>query len=266
MRSVALRTRINQITIMMGVSFLFYQLTNWEQGVWVLFSTIVVAGPISTVLGFEKSKDRVLGTLAGVLVAFCLEYYIYYMPSQLPIVGVCVAMFVGFMVTRPYKYFVIMITTCTCLGYTYMNMPFTSFEPASYVVYRMAGVFVGVSVFLVLQKFVFGNGNAKLELIETSHNTLLKLQASLRQYQANQTLLTAYQCATDIFSNSTSIKSYVNTSHYVLGSGGQAELRYANKVVMLSNRALKLLVDTPNVSPEKIAKLLHIIDLELERG
>jgi uncharacterized membrane protein YccC len=264
MPSVALRTRINQITIMVGVAFLFYQISNWVQGIWVLFSTLMVVGPISTFLGFEKAKDRFLGTAVGVLIAFCIEYYVYWFPSQLPIVAFVVAVLVGFMVTRPYKYFIIMITTCTCLGYTYMNMPYTSFEPISFVVYRLLGVFAGVLIFLVVQHFWFGTGNAKLELLETSYGTLTKLQTTLQQYLANQTLMNAYQCATDIFNNSKELNNYVRTAHYVLDGDGQGELRYARQVITLNNRALKLLVDTPTVSAKQIEKLLHIVDMKLE--
>jgi uncharacterized membrane protein YccC len=265
MPSVAFRTRISQITVMVGVAFLFYQITNWEQGIWILFSTMVVAGPISTFMGFEKAKDRFLGTIVGVLIAFGLESFIYFLPSLLPVVGVVLAMVLGFMMTGPYKLFIIAITTCTCLGYTYMNMPYTSFEPVSFVVYRLLGVFAGVMIFLVLQQLVFGTGNAKLELLESSHNTLLKLQSALRQYEADQSRITAYQCATAIFSDSKYINNCVNTAHNVLGSGGQSELREARKVLMLGNRAIRLLVDEPGVPIQKIYKLLHVVNLKLAK-
>lgn len=265
MPSVALRTRINQITILIAVSFLIYQITAWVEGIWVLYSTIVAAGPISTFLGYEKAKDRFLGTLVGVLAAFCLETFVRHNPSLLPVIAVGIAMMVGFMVTRPYKYFIIMITICTCMSYTYMNMPYTSFEPVSFMIDRTVGVFVGVMIFLVIQEFVFGTANAKLELLETSHGSLKKLQGSLRQFQANPSLMTAYQCATDILMNSKDIKSYVGTAHYVLGTEKGLELRYARQVLLLNNRALKILVDEPAVSMQKVQKLLHIVDLKLER-
>lgn len=265
MPSVAIRTRINQITILIAVSFLFYQLTDWVEGIWIPYSTIVVAGPISTFLGFEKAKDRFLGTLVGVLVAMCLEFFLRHNPSLVPVAGVVIAMFLGFMVTRPYKYFIIMITICTCMSYTYMNMPYTSFAPISFATDRTIGVFVGVTIFLVLQRFVFGTANAKLELLETSHSTLEKLQNSLQQYQANPDVLTAYQCATDILMNSKDIKSYVGTAHFVLGDKQEGELTYARQVLSLNNRALKILVDEPTVSTQKLEKLLHVVNLKLER-
>jgi len=181
MSSVATRTRVNQITIMVGISFLFYSITDWVEGIWIVYSTLVVAGPFSTFLGFQKGKDRFLGTLIGVLVAFCLEYYLRFNPSHLPVVAFLIAIIAGFMVTRPYKYFIVIITICTCMGYTYMNMPYTSFAPTSFVMDRVIGVFVGVSIFYVCQRFIFGTGNSKLELIEEGHETLKKLQTTLMQ-------------------------------------------------------------------------------------
>lgn len=266
MSSVALRTRVNQITILVGASFLFYQITGWEQGIWVLISTLMVAGPISTFLSYEKAKDRFLGTLVGVWVAFLLEKFLHIFPAFLPLAAFLIALLIGFMVTRPYKYFIIVITICTCMTYTYMNMPFTPFEPASFVVDRSLGVFFGVLIFLVLQQFVFGTSNAKLEMLEASQTALVKLQTTLRLYQENPTLMGAYQCATDIFANTKDINGYVKTAHYVFGQEDNDALRYARQVMRLNNRALKLLVDEPTVSPEKMARLLHIVDIKLERA
>ena len=266
MSSVATRTRVNQITIMVGISFLFYSITDWVEGIWIVYSTLVVAGPFSTFLGFQKGRDRFLGTLVGVLVAFCLEYYLRFNPSHLPVVAFIIAVVAGFMVTRPYKYFIVIITICTCMGYTYMNMPYTSFAPTSFVMDRVIGVFVGVSIFYVCQRFIFGTGNSKLELLEEGHEVLKKLQTTLMQYRDNPTLMTAYQCAEDVFANTRDINSYIDTAYYVFGNETNDELRFAKKAVMLNNRAIKLLVDESMVSQDKINKLLHIVDLKLERG
>lgn len=265
MSSVATRTRVNQITIMVGISFLSYSITDWVEGIWIVYSTLVVAGPFSTFLGFQKGRDRFLGTLIGVLVAFCLEYYLRFNQSHLPVVAFLIAVIAGFMVTRPYKYFIVIITICTCLGYTYMNMPYTSFAPTSFVMDRVIGVFVGVSIFYICQRFLFGTGNSKLELLEEGYETLKKLQTTLKQYRDNPVLMTAYQCAEDVFSNTRDINSYIDTAHYVFGNTTNFELRYAKQVVLLNNRALKLLVDEGPVSGEKIDRLLRIIELKLER-
>jgi len=75
----------------------------------------------------------------------------------------------------------------------------------------------------------------------------------------------AYQCSEDVFTNTRDINSYIDTAHYVFGNETNDELRFAKQVVMLNNRAIKLLVDEPLIALDKIDKLLHIVDLKLER-
>ena len=265
MSSVATRTRVNQITILAGASFLFYAISGWNEAIWILFSTLVVAGPFNTFLGFGKAKDRFLGTLVGVFIAFCLESLLRFVPSILPIVAYCIAFIVGFMATRPYKYFIIMITVCVCLSYTYMNAPYTSFTPILFVIDRTLGVFVGVLIFLLFQKFVFGTGNSKLELLEEGHDNLKRLEASLQQYQASPDLMTAYASAENIFNSTQAIKSYIDSAHLVLGKTITPEVVYARQVIRLNDRAVRILIDEPAVAPGKIAQLLHVVDLKLQR-
>ena len=262
MQSVANLTRVNQIVILIGISFVFYELTNWEQGIWILISTVVVAGPFSTFLSYMKAKDRFFGTLAGLVIATLIEYYLAYNPSQLPVAAVVLAFIAGFMVTRPYKYFIIMITAITCMGYTYMNVPYTSFSPMSFLVDRGMSVFGGIMVFLLLQKFVFGNGNSKIELLEESQNTLNKLQKTLLEYQQNPSIVTAYKCAADIFEYTKDLKSYVDSAGIVFTKDLNKETQYARQVLSLSKRALKLLIDKPEVVASQIDKLLHVVTLK----
>ncbi len=264
MQSVATRTRTNQITILVAVSFLFYELTNWQQGIWVVISTVVVASPFSTFLGFEKAKFRFLGTLVGLLIASGVEIYLRFNPDQLPVVSVLIAFIVGFMATKSYRYFIIMITTCTCLGYTYMNMPYTSFAPLSFLVDRALGVFAGIAIFYAMQRYVFGENNSKLELLEEAHDTLIKLQVTLSEFKAQPTLVSAYKCAADIFANTKDIKNYIGTADMVF-SKQHSETLYARQVLTLNNKAIRLLIDQPVVAMPQIDQLLHVVTLKLER-
>ena len=266
MQSVATRTRVNQITMLVAVSFLFYELTNWQQGIWVIVSTIVVAGPFSTFLSFEKGKNRFLGTLIGLVIASGTEYYLRFNPPQLPVIAVIIAFIAGFMATKPYRYFIIVITTCTCLGYTYMNMPYTPFAPMSFVIDRAMGVFVGVLIFYVMQRFVFGTENSKLELLEESVDTLGKLQKTLQEYQDTPTLTNAYKCAADIFANTKDIKNYIDSAHLIFGTKPNPHLRFARQVLMLNNRAVRLLIDQPMVVTHRMDQLLQVVTAKLARS
>ncbi len=265
MQSVATKTRINQITLLVGISFLFYELTNWVEGLWVIISTVVVLGPFSTFLGFEKAKDRFLGTLVGLFVAAGVEYYLRFNPSHLPVVAVIIGFVAGFMATKPYKYYIIMVTLCTCIGYTYMNEPYTSFAPMSFMFDRAMGVFVGVLIFFLMQRFVFGEGNSRLELLEESLEALKKLQLTLQQYKDTPTLVTAFTCAADIFQNTKDIKSYIGSVNLVLSNPRGHEVIYAQQVLALNQRALAMLIDRPTIEISQIDRLLHIVTLKLDR-
>lgn len=266
MQSVATRTRVHQVTILVAVSFLFYALANWVEGVWVVISTVVVAGPFSNFLTFEKAKDRFLGTLVGLVFAAGLEYYLRFNPSHLPVIAVIMAFFGGFMVTRPYKYFVIMVTMATCMGFLFSNAPYTSFTPVSFLIDRGIGVFIGVLIFFAIQRFVFGDGNSKLELLEEGHNTLTNLQKSLLAYKANPSLSTAYECSADIFAHTRDLAAYIEAAPLVFSEKKMnAETRYGKKVLMLNNRAIKLLIDESTVNMAKIDRLLHIINVKLDQ-
>lgn len=265
MQSVATRTRDSQITLLVAISFLFYECANWEEGIWVVISTVVVAAPFSTFLSFEKARNRFLGTLVGLVIAACVEYYVRFNPSQFPMVAVIIAFIAGFMATKSYRYFVIIVTLCTCMGYTYMNMPYTTFAPMSFLMDRAIGVSVGVMIFYLMQKFVFGDANSKLELLEESYNTLTKLQKTLLEYKESSTLTTAYKCAADIFSNTRDINSYIGTANLIFGATSNPEVRYAKQVLTLNNKAINLLIDQPNVALDEIDQLLHIVTLKLAR-
>jgi uncharacterized membrane protein YgaE (UPF0421/DUF939 family) len=265
MQSVATRTRTNQITILVAISFLFYEMTNWQQGIWVVISTVVVAGPFSTFLSFEKAKNRFLGTLVGLFIAAGIEYYLRFNPDQLPVVAVIIAFFIGFLATKSYRYFIVLITTCTCLGYTYMNMPYTSFAPMSFVIDRAMGVFVGILIFFLMQHFVFGNHNSKLELLEESVDTLTKLEKTLVTYKTSPTLTTAYECAADIYTNTRSLQNYLGTSNLIFGAQNYSELRFAKQVLMLNDRATRLLIDEPTVVMRQIEQLHQVVTLKLAR-
>lgn len=265
MQSVATRTRVNQLTILVGVAFIFYQCMNWVEGIWVPISTIVVAAPFSTFLSFEKARNRFLGTFVGLLIASCLEYYLRFNPGQLPEVVIMLSFIVGFMVTKDYKFFVILITICTCMGFTYMNMPFTSFEPLSFLVARGMGVFAGIVLFLFMQKFVFGTSNSKLELLEEAVGALNRLNTSLENYFNSKDVFTAFQSSADIATSIKDLKSYTATSTFIFGEAFVPEVAFSKKVLMLNSRAIRLLIDENEVNEEKLKKLSNVVQQELNR-
>lgn len=265
MQSLATRNRAIQITILIGVSFLFYQLTNWQHGIWVVISTTAVVTPFSTFLTVQKAQFRFLGTMVGLVITCAIEYYLKFNPSHLPVLTVIITFIVGFMALQSYRYFIIMITLATCLVYSSINAPYTSLTPVMFLIDRGMGVFMGVLIVLLMQRFVFGTANSKLELYEESAETLGKLQKTLQEYVANPTLTSAYKCAADIASNTSALKSYIDTAHQTLGTDKSNELLYAKQVALLNRRAVHLLIDEPTVLMSRIEQLLDVTTAKLAR-
>lgn len=259
MQSVATRARVSQITILVGVSFLFYQLSNWQHAIWVVISTVTVAGPFSTFLSFEKARFRFMGTMIGLMIACVIEYYLMFNPSHFPVLAVIVAFIAGFMATKSYRYFVIIITLAVCLVFGYMNIPYTSLTPVLFLIDRAMGVFVGVLIFFVMQRFVFGNSNSVRELLEETQDTLSKLEKTLQEYKGNPTLTSAYKCAADIFTNTQTLKSYIDSAGLTFGKNSNPTLRCAKQVATLNRRAVHLLIDEPTVRMDRIDQLLQIV-------
>lgn len=266
MQSLATRTRVSQITVLVAVSFLFYQLSNWQHAIWVVISTVVVAGPFSTFLSFEKAQFRFVGTLIGLLVACGVEYYLMFNPSHLPVLAVILAFVAGYMATQSYRYFIIVITLTVCLVFSYMNTPYTSLTPVSFLIDRAMGVSVGVLIFFVMQRFVFGNSNSVRELLEESYDTLEKMEKTLQEYKTSPTLTTAYKCAAEISANTQFLKSYIRTASLTLGESENPALRYAKQVATLSGRGIHLLIDEPTIESSRVDQLLHVVTLKRSRG
>lgn len=251
MQSVATKNRIYQIVIIVSFAFLFYELTNWQEGIWVAISAIVVAGPFSTFLSYEKGRNRFFGTIAGLMIASILEYYLRFNPNQLPLIAVLVAMTLAFFAVKDYKYMVTVITVCTCLGFTYMNMPFTDFEPMNFLIARGMGVFTGILIFYTLQKFIFKNDNARLELIEETNNVINKTISCLETYIQNPTNENAFEVAAQIMAQSTDLKNYYKNSYLVFDKI-LPESIYCKKVLTIVNKSIKELID------DKIVNINHI--------
>jgi hypothetical protein len=192
------------------------------------------------------------------------EYYLRFNPSQLPVIAVLLAFFIGFMATKPYQYFIIFITITVCLGFTYMNMPFTDFEPVSFLFARGMGVFTGIVIFFLMQKFIFGDSTSKIELLEEGYQTLQKLSDVLETYFKEPTLYNAVKGAAAIHSNTANLSTYLANTPLVF-STINPETIYAQQVFRLNQRAIQLLIDDADVDQQQLHKILRIVRLKLNQ-
>ncbi len=146
-----------------------------------------------------------------------------------------------------------------------MNMPYTSFAPMSFVIDRAMGMIVGVLIFFMMQRFVFGTRNSKLELLEESVETLGKLQKTLQAYKDTPTLTMAYQAAADIYTNTRALQSYVGTANLILDHNATPNCAWPRRVFMLNDRAVRLLIDEPTVIMSRVDQLLRVVTAKLAR-
>lgn len=198
MQSIATKNRINQITFLVFVTFLFYQLSNWVGGYWIPLSAIVIVTPFSTFLTFQKAKNRFLGTIVGLFAAILMQYYLRNFPEQLPVIVVMIAFTLGFVMTKDYKYYIAVVTLAVCLSFSYTNAPYTSFEPSSLFLARLMGVFGAVIIFLFLQTYIFGNNNARLEIDEGAMNLSNFIKSKYDSLLSNPTPEAAFNLAIEI--------------------------------------------------------------------
>ena len=244
MPSLNFKIRILQVVWLIVLSLLVAQVLQWDQGLWVAVSVTAIIGPFSASLTVEKSRNRIIGTIAGLLIATVLEIYLRYNYQAVFIVGILLAYILGFTVQQNYRYFIMVVTVAICLNFEYMNLPFTSFEPISFLIARFMAVLAGISLFLFIQKYVYGDHNAKVELAEATQ----KLTANISNHLTALSKLnlekdrSGIDQAMGLTSQSESFEELLTASDYGM-SESCSELTKAKKINKLRRRVTSLLLD-----------------------
>jgi|GEM_PF-1871429 len=244
MPSLNFKIRILQVTCLIVVALLVVKLTQWEQGLWVAVSITAIVGPFSTSLSLEKSRNRIIGTIAGLLLATILEMFLRYFYQFVPIVGVFLAYCLGFALQQNYRYFIMVVTVVVCLNFEYMNLPFTSFEPLSFLVARFIAVTLGIALFLFIQKYIYGEKNARQELVESTREVVENISRGLARYlnSAEVKRTSALDLAMELTEQSKSFRELLAASAYGM-SESSAEFTRARKVDRIRKRLIRLLLD-----------------------
>ena len=244
MPSLNFKIRILQVVWLIVLSLLVAQVLQWDQGLWVAVSVTAIIGPFSASLTVEKSRNRIIGTIAGLLIATVLEIYLRYNYQAVFIVGILLAYILGFTVQQNYRYFIMVVTVAICLNFEYMNLPFTSFEPISFLIARFMAVLAGISLFLFIQKYVYGDHNAKVELAEATQ----KITANISNHLTALSKLnlekdrSGIDQAMELTSQSESFEELLTASDYGM-SESCSELTKAKKINKLRRRVTSLLLD-----------------------
>ena len=244
MPSLNFKKRIVQVVGLIVLSLWVSNILQWDQGLWVAVTVTAIIGPFSPSLTLEKSRNRIIGTIAGLLLATILELFLRYNYQMVFIVGFVLAYFLGFTVQQNYRYFIMVVTIAICLNFEYMNLPFTSFEPISFLISRFMAVLAGISLFLFIQKFIFGPTIARKELAESTQNLTNHISDALGQIAqaTHEPVKTGIDLAMDLSSRAESFEELLAASDFGLDAPCN-ELNQARKIDRLKQRVTSLLLD-----------------------
>ena len=249
MPSLNFKNRILQVVGLIILSLLVAQVLQWDQGLWVAVSVTAIIGPFGASLTIEKSRNRIIGTIAGLLIATVLEIFLRYNYQFVFLVGIVL----GFAVQQNYRYFIMVVTVAICLNFEYMNLPFTSFEPISFLIARFMAVLAGIALFLFIQKYVYGVRNARVELVESTQKIAASISDNLLQLStlAGIDAKSGIDQAMALKAESESFEELLSASGYGLG-GPCNELRAANRINRLQQRVISLLLDLSYAQQEPV--------------
>jgi len=244
MLSLNFRKRKAQVVGLIVFSLWVANLLQWDEGLWVAVSVTAIIGPFSPSLTLQKSRSRIIGTIAGLLLATILEIFLRYNHQLVFIIGFLLAYCLGFTVQQNYRYFIMVVTIAICLNFEYLNLPFTSFEPISFLISRFMAVLAGITLFLFIQKYILGPQNARNELAESTQKLANHISDALGQIAqaSHESAKMGIDLAMDLSSQSESFKELLAASDYGLDAPCN-ELNQARKIDRLKQRVTSLLLD-----------------------
>ncbi|MBU3552753.1 MULTISPECIES: FUSC family protein [Polynucleobacter] len=249
------------------LSLLIAQILQWDQGLWIAVSVTAIIGPFSASLTIEKSRNRIIGTIAGLLIATVLEIFLRYNYQFVFLVGIVLAYVLGFAVQQNYRYFIMVVTVAICLNFEYMNLPFTSFEPISFLIARFMAVLTGIALFLLIQKYVYGTQNARVELSESTHQLKAKIADQLfwLSQAASAPEMSGIDQAMVLTAQAASFEELLSAADFGLGAPCR-ELRMARQVNILRHRVISLLLDRSSAEQEPLEMQTKIKSLIQRRA
>ena len=152
-RDQLINLRIFHVVVMLATAIFVYQYSQWDDGLWVPISVIAIIGPFRPGLTISKAQQRVLGTIAGLLLSVIIWFIIHYNYNVLVIICLILLYCVAFAALHDYTYFIMLVSIMLCINFDYMNLFFNN--EIVYVVNRAICVLVGVCICQFYEYFVF---------------------------------------------------------------------------------------------------------------
>lgn len=152
-REQLIHLRIVHITVLFAVALFIYQWSQWSDGLWIPISVLAIIGPFRPGLTINKAKQRVLGSIAGLLISILVWFLIHYNYNLLVIIALLLVCAVAFTALQEYTYFIMLVTVMLCVNFDYMNLFFNN--EIVYIVNRGMCVLTGVCLCQFFEYFVF---------------------------------------------------------------------------------------------------------------
>jgi uncharacterized membrane protein YccC len=160
---------------MLSVALFLSRAPQWEEGIWVVISVCAILGPYAPSMTLQKSIERIMGTTAGLLLSVLCILIFSYVPIAIPFLGVALAYTIAFTALQNYKYFIMVVTMAIALNFADMYVPYTPFEPMSFITSRGMAVLIGVTAYLIMEHIFFGRKNIHKFLDAATSDYLKKI-------------------------------------------------------------------------------------------
>jgi hypothetical protein len=152
-REQLIQLRIIHVTVLFAVALFIYQWSQWSDGLWVPISVLAIIGPFRPGLTINKAKQRVLGSIAGLLISILVWFFIHYNYNLLVIIALLLVCAVAFTALQEYTYFIMLVSVMLCVNFDYMNLFFNN--EIVYIANRGMCVLTGVFLCQFFEYFVF---------------------------------------------------------------------------------------------------------------
>lgn len=185
-----IQLRIFHVTIMFATAIFIYQFSQWEQALWIPISVLAIIGPFRAGLTIYKARQRLIGTLAGLLLSIIVWTILYYWNNSLVFIALILVYCVAFSALQEYTYFIMLVSLMICVNFDYTNL-FINHE-IGFVANRGICVLAGVTLCQFFEYFIFSRYYTNsVALVQTD-----KLDSSIAKIKVQIEQITIHKRAT----------------------------------------------------------------------
>jgi hypothetical protein len=152
-REQLIHLRIIHVVAMLATALFIYQFSQWDDALWIPITVLAIIGPFSPGLSINKAQQRVLGSIAGLLLSLIFWLVIHYNYNLLVPLAVVLIYCVAYTLLQEYTFFIMLVTIMLCINFDYMNLFFNN--EIFYLISRGLCVLTGVIICQFYEYCVF---------------------------------------------------------------------------------------------------------------